>query len=120
MATNYAGPRKVFTSREEVEALTFDEARDVICDARDLLRAELDDDVEHMHWLDDCGDYLFAAIDNYHMLWTYYWENDGDKEAVIARVKDFLLSPQDGLFPYGGSDGEIRLTIVPFMTEEGE
>lgn len=115
----------VFNSREEVEALTFEQAMNVLASARECLIEQLISQRTHAHMSDDCGDYLIAATYNWSTLFTDYFDNDGDETYFIETVKQFLLTPPfdngEGIaphFPYGGSDGEIRFTIVPFMQEE--
>jgi len=127
MGTIPLQPNKVFTSREEVEALTYEEAVGVIRDARNLLISELTSDIDHEHWGDDCGDYMDAAITNYHWLWDAYFLNDGGEADVVRLVKQFLLKDPtqdfvldpDNTPDWGGCDGEVRFTITPFH-EEGE
>lgn len=116
----------VFNSREEVEALTFDQAMNVLASARECLIEQLISQRTHAHLLDDCGDYLTAATDNWAKLYGAYFNNDGDEIFFVREVKKFLLTfpndhnnDPDGFdYPYGGSDGEIRFTLVPFMEVE--
>lgn len=102
-------------TREHIrDGLTYDEAISVIEHARDLLTTILEEDKTHHHWLDDCGDYMAAATENWTRLFALYFDNDGDEKAVIDGVKAFLLaSPND----WGASDGEIRFAVVDFDEE---
>lgn len=116
------GPIRVFNTREEVETLDEAGAEAVVRNAYDCLRGV----VEGCHaviGLDDTGDYLAAAIDNYFLLFHAYWDHDGTD--FVDAVKRFLLtSPNDHdndgsfEFPWGGSDGEIRFTLCPWWEEE--
>lgn len=59
--------------------------------------------------LDDRGDYLAAAIDNYHRLFHAYWDNDGQNPAFREEVKAFLKEDPN---EWGGSDGEVRFNVL--------
>lgn len=106
-----------FTSREEVEEMDEARARDVLRVVRRKLMFHLLNQETHEHMSDDCGDYLAAASDNWSTLWNGYNLSDGTD--LVAITKRWLLSdPNEGEFPWGGSDGEIRFTLVPFMDPE--
>jgi hypothetical protein len=97
-----------FQTREEIENLTHEQALEVLRAARRLLTLSLLGQEYHEHMLDDCGDYLTAAVDNFNHLYHAYWDNDAVDFHI--RVKEWLLDKDnEGL---GGSDGEIRLEIL--------
>ena len=105
----------VFSSRKEIEELTWEQAMEVIRAARRMLLTQLLYQEYHEHMGDDCGDYLQAACENWHYLWTTYFDNDGDETIVVNTIKDWLLNPDDPIYGLGGCDGEIRYNL---LTEE--
>ena len=92
-----------FSSIEEVDTLTEDEALSIVQRQFELLVGLGQHAVVG---LDDTGDYLAAAIDNYHDLFHLYWDNDGTgfREAVV----EWLLTPA---YDWGGTDGEVRFEV---------
>lgn len=96
-------------SREEVEALTDAQAVAVLDAAREKLIEQLTAQRTHPHLLDDCGDYLAAATDNWSRLFHNYWNHDG--EGFVNYVRQFLLESPD---EWGGADGEVRFELVRF------
>jgi hypothetical protein len=104
-----------FHSKEEVEGLTIDRAMEVLAAARRKLVDELLSQESHPHMLDDCGDYLAAATDNWTRLFNAYFLNDGDEMAVVQAVQAFLSEPEE---EWGGSDGEIRFNLLPFAVTD--
>lgn len=89
-----------FDSIAEVDSLTHDEALEILQMAADTLQQVMS---HGPYGLDDQGDYLNAAIENYHYLFNAYWANDGDPQALHDAVVKWLKDPE-----WGGSDGEIR------------
>jgi hypothetical protein len=86
----------------------FEHAREVLREARRMLVIQLQSQENHEHMLDDCGDYLYAATENWNRLFSAYWENDGDETAFVRAVREFLKeSPTEWL----GCDGEIRYDL---------
>jgi len=63
----------------------------------------------HWHEVDDCGDYLTAATDNWSALYSNLWNDDFQDE--IGETRKFLTDFD--AYPIGGSDGEIRHDILP-------
>lgn len=102
------GDCTMFLTMKEVEALTEDQALAVVKAAADILQRQLDAGPVA---LDDGGDYLAAAVDNYHRLFHAYWDNDGDPTIFVQEVKAFLQEDPESM--WGGSDGEIRFEILP-------
>jgi hypothetical protein len=105
-------------TREQIDSLTYDQARDVIRAARDLLEVMLNHDrTTHEHWSDDCGDYMEAATQNWTRLWNVYFDNDGTEAEVIKGVREFLTeSPDEWL----ACDGDVRFDILPEIYNEWE
>lgn len=104
-----------FASKEDVQSLTDDEAVEIVTMARDILvqqTAPYDDGATRSVGLDDSGDYIFAAVTNYHRLFMAYWEHDGQNPSFIEAVKNFLL---EDVTEWLGSDGEVRYDL---FTEE--
>lgn len=98
----------IFTTPADVKGLTEAQARAVIDFARDRVQSILVSAPSHA--LDDEGDYLAAAIDNYHYLFHCYWDNDG-AYVFVEEIRDWLMRSPD---TWGGSDGEIRFELCPF------
>ena len=93
-----------FNTEEEVRNMT-DEQADLVVDyARRMLVSQLLMCEYHRHMGDDCGDYIEAATELWHVIWNEGWGNDwqGWRDA-LANV---LLTT-----PMGGCDGEIRYDI---------
>ena len=105
----------VFHSKGEVEALTDEQAMAVLDVVRETLIDTLEAQRNHPHLLDDCGDYLFAATDNWTHLFGRYFNNDGND--FTPYVKQWLLAPLDD---WGASDGEARFVLCPFTVDEWE
>jgi hypothetical protein len=101
--------------RTTIENLTDEEARAVL-DAASFKVAEMTA-TYGAYGLDDRGDYLAAAIDNYHRLFHAYWDNDGDSKAFVTEVKNFLSEPVN---EWGGSDGEIRFAVLEFVSPDDD
>lgn len=103
-----------FDSYAEVDTLTYKEALEIIEKAADLQHTLL-----HTYGaigLDDRGDYLAAATDNYNRLFHAYWDNDGVEDRVVWAVKQWLKDKDD----IGGSDGEIRFDLFTERMMEEE
>lgn len=102
-----------FDSLEEVDSLTEDEATLIVTMAArrqmEMIRTY------GGYGLDDRGDYLAAATDNYNKLFHAYWDNDGVAEYFVPAVVAWLKDKED----WGGSDGEIRFDLfTERFTEE--
>jgi len=95
----------MFRNIDDVEGLTDEQALAIVQLAADKLTAHL---TLRSVALDDSGDYLAAAADNYHRLFHAYWDNDGDSATFVQAVKDFLFEPHD---EWGGCDGDIRFDV---------
>jgi hypothetical protein len=94
-------------TKDQVENLTTHQAMMVRIHARRALLIQLLHQEFHMHELDDCGDYLFAATENWHRLFVGLWNNDFQNE--VPFTKEFLQEdPQEWL----GCDGEVRFAIL--------
>ncbi len=100
----------MFHTRDQIDNLTYEKALEVIRAARRMLLMTLLTQEHHEHMLDDCGDDLAAATDNWATLHRAYFANDGDPDHVRNDVQKWLLDADNqGL---GGSDGEIRFVIL--------
>ena len=99
-----------FEDWESVDSLDFREACEVVRAARRMLLIHLIGQETHEHMLDDCGDYLTAATDNWNYLHGIYFNNDGDEAVLIAEVKKFLKAEEP--YAMGGCDGDIRFDIL--------
>lgn len=104
-----------FDSYEDMDTLTDAEALEIVSMAAERQLSMLHTYREG-YGLDDRGDYLAAATDNYNRLFHAYWDNDGVSEPFVEAVKAFLKDKED----IGGSDGEIRFDLFTerFMEEE--
>jgi hypothetical protein len=97
-----------FTTRAEIDSLTQEQAELVRIATRRMLVMQLLHQELHMHELDDCGDYLTAATENWAALFGMLWSDDFQDELPIT--KKFLLDFNE--FPQGGSDGEVRYDLL--------
>jgi hypothetical protein len=97
-----------FHTKEEIENLTDDQAMEVMRYVRRMLLDQLLFQEYHEHMLDDCGDYLTAASDNWTWLHDAYFNNDG--EGFTDFVINWLTNEKD--YPLGGSDGEARFDLL--------
>lgn len=97
-----------FTTRDQIMAMTDDEAMRVMRAARRMLMTQLLYQEYHEHMLDDCGDYLAAATENWANLHAAYFDNDG--AGFTTFVQTWLLDADN--FPLGGSDGEVRFSLL--------
>lgn len=98
----------MFHTRDQIENLTHPQAMEVMRAARRMLLMTLLTQEHHEHMLDDCGDDLSAATDNWEALHGLYFNNDGTDFEV--HVKNWLLDEDHvGL---GGCDGEIRHNLL--------
>jgi chitinase len=98
---------RTFATRYEVESLMDDEALEIVRMAHErLMLVTMNGELPYA--LDDSGDYINAAIENYHDLFRMYWDNDGDPTAFVAAVKKWLLTPT---IEWGATDGEIRYSL---------
>jgi hypothetical protein len=104
-----------FSSKEDVEELTDVEALEIIRQARERL---VNTTSYSPYALDDGGDYINAAIENYAAVFGFYWDNDGDHTAFLAAMKQWLREPTEG---WGATDGEIRFDLFTqeYFVEEG-
>lgn len=98
---------RTFATREEVESLTDEEAQEIVRMAHERLMSETMNGQLTLA-LDDSGDYINAAVTNYHDLFDMYWNNDGDPTAFVAAVKKWLLMPT---IEWNAIDGEIRFDL---------
>lgn len=96
-------------TKEDIANLTQDQASRIRIAVRRQLLFQLLYQEYHWHEMDDCGDYLTAATDNWASLFDNLWSNDFQNE--IEETQKFLLDHE--AYPLGGSDGEIRYDILP-------
>jgi hypothetical protein len=96
-------------TKEEVANLTQDQAARIRIATRRMLMFQLLYQEYHWHEMDDCGDYLTAATDNWANLYGALFMNDFQDE--ISETQKFLLDYD--AYPIGGCDGEIRQDILP-------
>lgn len=95
-----------FSSKEDVDTLTDEEALEVVANAGAILI----DSIQSYGAvaLDDRGDYLSSAIENYHRLFDLYWTNDGQNPAFLEGVKQFLREEPHAWL---ASDGDLRFNV---------
>jgi hypothetical protein len=102
----WKAPKKL--TAEEIQNLTPEQAMAVRIHVRRVLVFQLLFQEYHMHEMDDCGDYLSAATDNWYCLFTNLWNNDFQDE--VEETKRFLKDLNR--YPVGGCDGEARIDLV--------
>lgn len=106
----------MFRTQEDIANLTDDQALWCLRWARRTLLSHLLHQELHEHMLDDCGDYLQGATENWYKLWKAYFDNDGDEALLIATVKEWLQGSVGDEYGPGsdlyGCDGDIRFEIV--------
>jgi hypothetical protein len=100
-------PPAAFSTDDEIRALTYDQAYDILIFVRRNLMMELLSQETHNHMTDDCGDYLSAASDAWHDLFEAYDLGWHDQAAFTRHVRDWLLSTD-----LGGCDGEPRYSLL--------
>jgi len=99
-------PVNVFHTKADVEALEEDRALAIMRFARRALVLQLLHQEHHEHMTDDCGDYLFAALDNFRRIFDMI--QDWGTQGIEERMKEWLLEgPEEWL----GCDGEIRFDL---------
>jgi len=103
----WAAPRR-YNTRAEIDSMTNDDAAMIRIATRRLCVTMLLHQELHMHEMDDCGDYLTAATENWATLFDRLWSDDFQDELEIT--KKFLLDFNE--FPLGGCDGEIRHDLL--------
>ena len=101
-------PDPVKLTLQQVDVLTEEQALEVLHAARRAMLFQGLMQETHDHLGDDCGDYLEAATSNWNTLWEAFFNSDGAD--IVEAVKLFLRETPDG---WGGSDGEIRFSILP-------
>jgi len=101
-------PAPITLTMEEIENLTDEQAYDVYRAARRTCLMQLLHQETHEHDMDDCGDYLAAASENWARLFDNLWSNDFQNLAEY--VREFL---KESPVEWGGSDGEVRFEILP-------
>jgi hypothetical protein len=106
---------KAFKSLQDVEKLIEPQALGIIRLAMKFLERQFD--YEGAYALDDGGDYLYAALENYNRLFHVYWDNDGDSTAVLEGVKAFLREP---LSEWLGCDGDLRFILFTAEYQESQ
>ena len=97
-----------FKDEEEIKGMSENRAHQVLRDVRRMLLLQLLSQEHHEHEVDDCGDYLIAATDNWSDLFTAIWTNDFQN--LIPEIQKFLLDPE--AYPWGGCDGEVRHDLL--------
>lgn len=102
-------PDPVRLTEEQIENLSEEDARHVLRAVRRACVTQLLMQEYHEHELDDCGDYLYAASENWFKLFNNVWVNDFT--GWVDEVKKFLTDFE--AYPEGGSDGEVRFAILP-------
>lgn len=109
-------PAPTALTKEDVANLTEAQAEMVRIHTRRALLHQLLFQEFHMHEMDDCGDYLTAATDNWAALFNNLWSNDFQDE--VEETKKFLTDFD--AYPEGGSDGEVRYDLIPWHFDEQE
>jgi hypothetical protein len=107
-------PQPVQLTVEDIRNLTEEQAQAVRIATRRMLVFQLLHQERHWHELDDCGDYLTAATENWAALYGNLWSNDFQNE--VEETKAFLTDSEK--YPEGGCDGEIRYSLLPVGEEE--
>ena len=97
-----------FKDEAEIANMTEARAYDVLRATRRLLLHQLLLQEIHEHMVDDCGDYLIAATENWNDLLIQIWQNDFGN--LIPETQKFLTDVE--AYPLGGSDGEIRHDLL--------
>ena len=112
-------PPLVFSDQDEVKDLNYIQAVEIVRYARRVLVLQLLSQETHEHWLDDCGDYLIAATENWYTLFTEVWGADLDEAETVRIVKEFM---QQEPVEWLGSDGEIRFSLfdTPYIESRYE
>lgn len=78
------------TTEAQIDALTEEQAIEILHKARHTLIEHLQGQDSHPHLLDDCGDYLNAATLSWGHLFEAFWSNDGDPVRFTDAVKAYL------------------------------
>jgi hypothetical protein len=101
----------------DIANLTPEQAQHVYRATRRALLFQLLYQEYHEHVLDDCGDYLVAALDNFHRLHMELFNNDfaNAVETVQHFLNDFCagVDDEDLAYPIQASDGDVRFSILP-------
>jgi hypothetical protein len=104
----------IFNSKAELEAMTRDQAIQVVIAAADNLRNQLDTDTPgapypyHFLWSDDGLDYMDAAATHWCEIFKIHQDSDGQwDEAARKELARHLLTEVEL-----ASDGEFRLWIL--------
>jgi hypothetical protein len=97
-----------FTSQAEIDAIDIEAAGRIRIAVRRMCVMQLLHQELHMHEMDDCGDYLVAATDNWATLFSRLWNDDFQNEIEVT--KQFLTDFNE--FPLMGCDGEIRHDLL--------
>ena len=104
-------------SPDDIANLTPEQAQLIYRATRRALLFQLLAQETHEHVLDDCGDYLVAALDNFHKLHMQLWGNDfvNAVETVQHFLNDFCagVDGEELEYPIQASDGDIRFSILP-------
>jgi hypothetical protein len=103
----WASPRR-YNTRAEIDAMTSDDAAIIRIAVRRMLAMHLLHQELHMHEMDDCGDYLTAATDNWATLYSRLWSDDFQNEIEVTQ--QFLTDFNE--FPLMGSDGDVRYDLL--------
>jgi hypothetical protein len=103
----WATPRR-YNTRAEIDAITSDDAAIIRIAVRRMCVMQLLHQELHMHEMDDCGDDLVAATENWAALYGRLFTDDFQNEIEVT--KQFLLDFNE--FPLGGCDGEIRYALL--------
>jgi len=101
-------PKPIALTLEGVEELTDEQAYDVYRAVRRTALMQLLFQETHEHDLDDCGDYLAAAIYNLNTVFEIGFTNDFENFA-----NDIRTWLKESPIEWGGSDGEVRFEILP-------
>jgi len=98
-----------FHDEDAVIAMDEMDALKVRIAVRRMLMFHLLQQEVHLHELDDCGDYLTAATDNWATLYTNLFNNDFQN--VLEETQRFLTDFD--AYPIGGCDGDVRHDLLP-------
>jgi hypothetical protein len=107
-------PEPVQLAVEDIRDLTEEQAQMVRLATRRMLVLQLLHQERHWHEMDDCGDYLVAATENWAALYGNLWTDDFQDE--VEETKKFLVDSKK--YPEGGCDGEIRYSLLPVGEDE--
>lgn len=100
--------------KADIDNITPEQGLEVLRAVRRCLMMQLLHQETHEHMLDDCGDYLTAATENWARLYDSMWCNDftGSLDEVKLFLNDFVADEADSKYPRLACDGDVRFAIV--------